>query len=291
VNRLTSLSESTERLRRELRAVHDALSVLTTRLDTVRVQTEQLAALRQGERDAAARMDELEHILDFERVGAHVREAVQRAELVEAPVPYAIIDGLLPPAVYEAAINAIPSRIFFDDRGGYHELPVPPALAPIHSVATWTFMVSVMNDVLAPALLERFEEPLDRHLTTLCPSVERSRNAGIVLTVSRSRMVLRRPGDASRTDRGGPWDWLTVVLYLARTNDGEDYGSRVRGSDAFHTIPFRPNSALTFFHATAAHEYVSIPATAPHGTERYACEFRIGPDKATRRMLGNHPPS
>lgn len=283
MNRLTSLADSRDRLRRELREVHHALQELAKQLVSVELQTQQLIALRMGDRDAADRMDGLEQVLDLNHLATHLRDAVRRADLIEAPVPHALITDVLPLDMYEAAIDAIPSRIFFTPRDGEQELPVPPTLAPLHSIATWMFLADAVKQVFVPMFIERFEEPVDRHLRALGPSIQELNEAGGRF-VARGRIVLRQPGDVGRPGDGGPWEWLTLVLDLARAEDSEEFGSMLRTSAAARALPFCANTALVLFHSSA-HEFVSIPATAPVATERYACEFRIGPDKKTRRIL------
>ena len=265
LQRLELLADSSTLLHREVQVVREALADLTTRLDTVQLQWQQLVALRAGELDTAARMDRLERVLSRAHVDGHIRDMVRRSPLIEAPVPHAIIADALPSEIREAAVDAIPERIFFEARRGRHELPAPPVLAPTHSIATWAFLADVAKEVFVPALVDRFEAPLNRLLGTVCPSVRGVTDAGIRLTISRSRIVLRQPGDVG-PDPGGPSDWLTVVLHLTRTD---------------------VNSALAFLRSTAD-ESVSLPANMAADTERYTWEFHIGPDAETRRMLGGH---
>ncbi len=291
---MDSLRASTRSLRHDLRSSREALADLTTELRKVQLQIEQLFALRRDELDTPARMDRLEHILDTDRMGAHMREAVARTELVEDPVPHAIISDLLPSDVYDAAIHAIPSPIFFEGGGACgQELRVPPRIAPTYSIATWSFLADMVSEVLGPALVARFQGPLDRHVRALCPSLVTSRDAGIALTVESGRIVLRRPGHIAPRGRPRPWHFLTVIAYLATPDDGEDYGSRLHRespdadskSRVAKEIPFRANSALIVLDTLGAHEYAPIPPTAPHTAARYTYECRIVPDTETRRLL------
>jgi len=281
-NSVDTLRTQTKALRHDLRSIGEALTGLTTQLGMVQLQMEQLVTLRREELDAPARMDRLERILDADRIRAHIREAVARTDIVEDPVPHGVVCGLLPDDVYGAAIDAIPSPVFFDGgEAGAQELRVPPGLAPTYSIATWTFLADMVDAVLGPALVERFRGPLDRHVRTLCPSLVTPRDAGVVLTAGPGRIVLRRPGREAPAGRTRPWHFLTVVVDLASAGDGEGYGSRLRSRKE---IPFRANSALVVLDADGAHEYASIPEAAA-ATVRYTYEFAVGPDTHTRQFL------
>lgn len=303
--RLDSLAESARTLRRELRGIQETLTGLAAQAEAVQVRTEQLLTLHRENGHGRARMDRLERLLDAERAGAHVREAVARGELFDDPFPHLVVSDLLPPDVYDAMIEAIPPRVFFEDRPiNKQQLPVPPVLAPEYSIATWEFLTdSVVRRVLGPALVARFQRPLDRYLATLCPSVGSLLDTGIALTVSDGRILLRRPGYVIPPHRDPQWGFLTTMIYLARAGDREDYGTQLYrldverdspGNSPFYvapaacqlvkTVPFRPNSALTLLNSTGAHG-ASIPDDAPAETERYIYQFRVGAGKDAKRLL------
>jgi hypothetical protein len=245
---------------------------------------DQLFELRREELDAPIRMDALERVLNVDRIAAHVRQAVARTEIVEDPVPHAVTSGLLPPDAYDSVLAAIPATVFFEDgTTGGRELRVPPALAPTYSIATWSFVTDLVKDVLAPALVERFRGPLDRHLAALCPSLDRASGTGLAFDAGAGRIVRRSPGGDAPHALTRPWHLLTTVLFLVRPGDGEDHGSRLCG--AALEIPFRANSALTVLGPAGAHEYASIPSTAPAGVVRYSYEFRLGLTPEARRRL------
>jgi hypothetical protein len=303
--RLDSLAEATRSLRREVRSIQEALTRLAAQAEVVQRRTEQLVTIHRENADGRARMDRLERILDAERIGSHVREAVSRSELLEDPFPHLVISDLLPPKVYEAMIAAIPSRVFFEDRPvNKQRLQVPPEFAPAYSIATWEFLTeSVVRPVLGPALVQRFQRPLDRYISTLCPSVASLQEAGMTLTVSDGRILLRRPGYVIPPHRDPQWGFLTAIIYLVRAGDREDYGTQLYRLDAdrdspgnspfyvdpalcrlVKTVPFRTNSALVFLNSTGAHG-ASIPEDAPPETERYIYQIRIGADKNAKDVL------
>jgi hypothetical protein len=104
---------------------------------------------------------------------------------------------------------------------------------------------------------------------------------------------------------------LTCLIYLARPQDNETYGTqifRVEGDrEATYTesyypgragatctlvkvVPFRPNTAIVFLNSAGAHG-ADIPATASRKVARYAYQFYVGPDPdALDALLGELPP-
>jgi hypothetical protein len=279
-----SLRAAAAALDREMTGMREALEHLTSQIGLVQRHVDQLFELRREELDAPSRMEALERVLNVDRIAAHVRQAVARTEIVEDPVPHAVISGLLPPDAYDSVLAAIPAPVFFEDgSAGGRELRVPPALAPTCTIATWAFVTDLVKDVLAPALVGRFGGPLDRHLAALCPSLDRAGGTGLTFAASAGRIVRRWPGSDAPPARTRPWHFLTTVLFLARPGDGEDHGSRLSG--AAPEIPFRANSALTVLGPAGAHEYAIIPSTGPAGVVRYSYEFRLGPAPEARRRL------
>jgi hypothetical protein len=195
-------------------------------------------------------------------------------------------------------IHAIPSRVFFEDRPiNKQQLTVPPDFAPAYSVAVWESLTQIVRGTIGPALAERFQQPLDRYVRTLCPSLSSFEEAGLALTISDGRILLRRPGYVIPPHRDPQWGFLTTIVYLARPGDREDYGTQLYRLKVecespnnaplyvdpglcrlVKTVPFRANTALTFLNSSGAHG-ASIPPDAPSDTERYIYQFRIGADK------------
>ena len=279
---MTSPDTSLDGVRRELGALREELSGLTAHLRTLQRQADQLAALHAEEPDAAAKVERLERVLTFEKVAAHFRDAVAQAPLIQDPVPHLWVSQLLPPDVYQAVIDAIPARAFFDDRAAdANELRVPPRVAPTHSIVTWAFLTDVVLRALSSALVARFHEPLAAFTSARFPTLPPFGEWDVEVTLSQGRIVLRGPGYVGAPLPDRPWDFLTTVVCLARPNDDEAFGSRLHG-DVF---PFRANSALTFLGPAQAHEYLSIPHGEARATDRYTYEFGVGPTREGRRTL------
>lgn len=279
---MTSLKESLAGLRREFHVVRKELSRLTSAVQKLERETDQIGALRVAERDVDARIGALERILNVERVSAHVHAAVAQARLMQSPVPHMLVEGLLPPDVYGAVIDATPSRVFFDasvEHAG--EFRVPLRLAPTHAIVTTMFLNEVVLRSLSPLLLQRFDEPLAAFTRARFPTLPRFGEWGVEVTLSQARIVLRSPGYTGAVAVDRPWGFLTGVLYLARPHDTEQFGSCLHPT----LIPFRGNAALIFLAPADAHRYEPIPQTAPAGTERYTYEFGIGPTREGRRRL------
>ena len=259
----------------------DLLSTFASSIETLRRRMEQLVALREEEPELAARIARLERVLDFSRVAAHVRTAVAQASLVVEPVPYLVAPDLLPADVYQAVIGAIPAPVFFDGRVARgQELRVPPRLAPVTVIVTWTF-VNEIGRVLSDLLVARLAEPLAAYTHDRFPSLPPPGERGVEMTLSEARIVRRVLGYQGGSAAGRPWDVATGVLGLGRHQDTEEYGSRLQGG----SIPFRSNSLLAWVGAADTHAYASIPPDAPEDTERYTYEFGIGPTKDVRRTV------
>lgn len=265
----------------QVAAVRAELSKLASRIGLLRQRTEQLSTLRDEERHTAARMAGLERALDFDRVAGHVRGAVAQAALVAEPVPHLVVSSLLPQDVYQALIETMPPLVFFDGRAERgQELRVPPRLAPTASIVAWTFLNEIVLQVLSELLVARLAEPLAAHARERFPSLPFG-ELGVDMTLSGARLVRRTPGYTGGGSADRPWDLLTAILHLARHQDTEEYGSRLRAK----VVPFRANALLVCVGPPDAHAYASIPPGAPADTERYAYEFGIGPSKDARRTL------
>ena len=167
-----------EDLRRELERLRGAARDLALELDEAQRQSAQARALALEEADVEARMEHLEAVLDLGSITRHVRDAMTRAILVDQPSAHGVVEGLLPPAVQKAAVEAIPAPIFRADPAQPSEIALPPRPAPTYVVATWLFLNDLARDVIAPALVERVVETSGRAPATR-------------LKLSRSRLVPR----------------------------------------------------------------------------------------------------
>lgn len=270
-----SLRRSAKALDRDLSGLRELASSLTTRVDRLQIQLDQLAELQRGELATSARLERLERVLDRSRIAAHVRQAIANARVIDDPVAYAVIADVLPDDVYRAVVEAIPAPVFFDGDGvGGRELKVPPTLAPVDSIALWTFLAEIADAAFAPALVERFGDALARRVEVTNLSAD-GRQAGspIVLTAGAGRIVRRRPGGQVPSARPRSSYLLTLAIDLAHSGDGEDYGSRLDGGRI--GIPFHGNTALAVVDPGGTHEYEPIPDTAPADTVRHVYELRF----------------
>jgi hypothetical protein len=259
---LSALRATVKTLRSELRAMDERVRGVSGQLDAVRVQLDQLAALREEEARSSGRVSPLTPLLDADRIRTHLREAVARAVRVEQPVAHALVADVLPHDVYAALLTAVPAPIFFaGGAAGGQEMPVPPRIAPADAIATWSVLAQLMRDAFVPALTDRFDGRPD-----------------VGFTIEMGRLVCREAGSMPVPSRVEPWHLFTVVIHLAVPHDSAEYGTRIGGTE----VPFRPNTALVLL-GQAAHEYVPIPADA--GVTRCNYEFRISADKAGREAL------
>lgn len=259
----------------------DPLSIFASSIGTLRRRMEQLAAVREDESQLAARVARLERVLDMSRVAAHVRSAVAGASLVVEPVPHLVAPDLLPADVYQAVIEAIPAPVFFDGRVARgQELRVPPRLAPVTVIVTWTF-VNEIGRMMSDLLVARLAEPLAVYTQGRFPSLLPPGERGVEMTLSEARIVRHVPGYQGGSSADRPWDVARGVLCLRRPKDMEEFGSRLHGE----SIPLRANSLLACVGAADTFGYAPIPPDAPADTERYTYEFGIGPTKDARRTL------
>ena len=281
---LEAVAGSVKALGDQLRAISEAVANVTAELRDVQRQTAQLIALRVEDGDAPARMEQLENVLGTERVASHLAAATARAELADNPVPYLLIANVLPDDVYRAVVEAVPPPVFFN-RAGQQELALPLTLAPVPSIAAWTFVTKVVRTALAPAILARFEDPLHRLLT---PDASVGASDLAALTASRGHLALRQPGDVIPKGRRRAAHVLTTVVPLVRGDEGVPRmnlvlqrhghagGSSPPDPAAARAIPLSSNSALTFVSLAGTLEFVADPTTeATSGLHTYEFPFAL----------------
>ena len=287
-------------LQRELRTLKAELALLTLR-------ESQLRAVVRRDAELEGALAAWPAVMETARVDRHVREALAGAELSLSPCPHIVVTELFPTDLYNALVLAIPPRELFDDKPvNKQQLNVPFALAPAYSRAVWKYMVEVVLDrVLAPALIERFREPLRDWIVANWPSLAADPlGPPMHLHSTDGRILLRRRGYRIRPHRDPKWGFLTGLLYLAGENDRPEWGTQLfdvneddeaRGAAPhwirdekcrlIRTVPFVRNSALFFLNSSGAHG-AHIPEDAePASLERYAYQFRIGPTGASIQAL------
>ena len=271
-------------LRGEVRTARKGLARLRAALQAFERQADQLRTLQAIEGHVAARVAQLERVLNLDDVTAHARASVGRAELRRDPVAHMFIADLLPRDVYAAVVDAMPDAPFFDEEAGHGTaLRVPPCLAPTHTIITTSFLNEVVKSALSAALLDRFNESLVAFTQEHFPALPPFHSWDVEVTISQARIVRRSSGSSGDNPRSGDrrWDLLTGIVNVARPGDGEDGGSRLAST----IVPFRGNTALVFNAPADVHAYEPILPGAPPGTARYTYEFGIGPTREGRRRL------
>ena len=269
---------SLKRLRDEVRTVRSEAASLAAELRAVETQIAQLAALREDEVTLAARLEQLEQVLVPARVAAHCRQAIRGAVVVDAPVAHAVIVEALPADTYAALVDALPSPAFFEGRDdSRRQVAVPPRLAEMHAVVAWRFVADLVVATIAPALVERFEAPLLRHVQRFATAASAWPVPGHGVAPSLGRLLRREHGAVMQSQRERPRHFLTSVLFLARPGDATAYGSVLRHGNGNIVVPFRANTLLTVFDVAGVHDYEPIPEAAPANVARYTYEFPVGP--------------
>ncbi len=273
-------------------------------------KTIELLALRESQLRAVATVDaalqdavaDLASVCDEDVIIRHVREAVARSQLVLDPLPYLIVSNVFPSDFYDALIRGIPPYELFADRPrNKQQLKVPLAYGPAYSRAVWTFLVDVaLERSFQAAVVEKFRKPLGEWIAREWPQLASDPlGPPMQLHSTDGRILLRGRGYHIQPHRDPKWGFVTVLLYLARRGDSEQWGTQIYAvnDDApadtisphwispdkcrlVADVPFRRNTVLVFLNSYGAHG-ASIPDDAePADLQRYVYQFRIGPTKA-----------
>ena len=300
------LLERQERLIHQVEALTSEVQLLAAKLDTTALKEQQLRAVMVSDVDAEDRVLGFHTMLGGVDLAQHIRKAVRKAELHLDPFPYCIVDGLFPRAYYHALIDGIPPVELFGDRPvNKQQLVVPFHFAPKYSRVVWSHMADVAaTDMIAPALVEKFHEPLTEWLRYNFPALGSDPLRTIEMKCSDGRIMLRRPGYRILPHRDPKWGFVTCLMYLARSGDEPRWGTQIfrvkedqqaQGASP-HWIPdeqcefvtdveFVPNRALVFLNSVGAHG-AHIPADAqPPDLERYTYQFRVGPERQSMEAI------
>ncbi len=313
------VTRAVERLRKEVldvgRAVEElaaAQQAVFDRAARMERDTQQIRSALWLNEAQRATLNTLDTRLDSTRITAHVRDAIDRAALLDDPFPHTVVENLLPQDVYELALAAIPPKAFFNEKErAKQNIRIPMEFAPTLSMRVWEFIDGVVaRDTIRPAALAKFHEPLQRHYDAILGPGQRERAAAAPQSTSGGRLMLRRAGYHLDPHRDPKRTLLTCLIYLARRGDSEKYGTQIFRVEGDHEatyaqtyypglnggrcelvklVPFRPNTALIFLNSTGAHG-ADIPADASKKVERSAFQFYIGPDReAFDRLVADLP--
>jgi len=298
---LKTMTRQLEQLEQTLSRQQDVLA----RVPEIQTTVRQCAAIYTKDARHASQLTALRAKLgDGACLASHAAAAVARATLELDPFPYVIIEDLLPEDVYDDLVGAIPSGMFFSQNAKRQELEVPFLFAPEYSRFVWgLFFDKAISEVMVPALTEKFRPALDAFVRENWPALGSMAESGITLRVSNSRMLLRRPGYVIKPHRDPRWAFLTCLVYLPRSFDGQSYGTqlyRLRHEpeqthssplwidpgecELVRDVPARRNTALVFLNSTGAHG-ASIPSDAPPDTKRYLYQVQFSVDPDMKRKL------
>jgi hypothetical protein len=225
--RARDVAVSLKGLRADVGAMHREIAAVAARAAAVSRQVAQVRRLHDGGRDLPAVLDGLASVLDADRVGAHARAAVERAACQQHPSPRLAIETLWPADVYAALTRALPDPVFFDGpTSGAQTLRVPPRLAPVVAIATWTFAARIVEDVVVPAVAARFG------------------TAPGALDVAPGRLVRRPAGSSVPALAVKPWQQGVIVIELAAPQDAETANTAVAILSAAADSPPAPGTGV-----------------------------------------------
>jgi hypothetical protein len=303
----TRLQASTQDLVARLDAMSLDIRGLRDEIRKLSFRESQLRAVARADAELEEAMQRLHTATDERKLEGHFRAAVDRSELRLQPFPYVIIQDAFPDRLYDALVRGIPPiELFADKAFNKQSLKVPFPMAPAYSRRVWNFFVHrAAPRVLQPALLEKFREPLRAWIASNWPSLaDDPFGPPMNFNTGYGRILLRGRGYRIRPHRDPKWGFLTCILYLAREQDSESWGTQLFQVDddrpaegaqphwidparcrLADEVPFRRNSMLVFLNSTGAHG-AHIPEDAePADLRRYIYQCRIGPSAAATRSL------
>jgi hypothetical protein len=287
---IETLCTRLESLAGELREISETLNGVIAREN-------QLRAIMRADAELADAVASLPKVLDLTRIVGHIRAAVERSELRLDPFPHAVVSDLFPRNFYAALLRGIPPVELFGDKSrNKQHVNVPLTVAPEYSRRVWNFLVYELQRELQPLLVEKFRAPLASWITTHWPALGPDPfGEPMELDVADGRIMLRERGYHITPHRDPKWGFLTCILYLARENDSEAWGTQLYSVDGdveaagaaphwieqqhchlVDVVPYRPNTMLVLLNSTGAHG-ARIPDDAePADLRRYIYQFRIG---------------
>ena len=295
-DRIAALERRFAEIVDELKTTNDHLARLACRESQVRAVLERDAELERYQ----AKLDDT---LARPGTPSHIERAVRQAELQSDPFPYAVIENVFPDDLYTCLLRGLPPVELFADRPtNKQQLQVPFRLGPAYSRRVWRYLTStVIPECAVPAIIAKFRGPLDEWLRLNWPAVAPE---AVAFQSSDGRILLRRRGYRIPPHRDPKWGFLTCILYLARPEDSESWGTQIyavegdeeaRGASPHWIDPtrcrqvgdvaFRPNRMLVFLNSVGAHGACIPDDAEPETLERYIFQFRIAPTVESMGML------
>ena len=301
--RITETSTRIAALERQCSEMVAELKTMNEHLSQLMRRESQLRAVLERDAELDRYRVKLDETLARPGVQSHIEKKVHEAALHLDPFPHAVIDDVLPDDLYTCLLRGLPPLELFADRPtNKQQLQVPFRLAPAYSRCVWRHLTSVVvPDWFVPAVIAKFRKPLDDWLRLNWPAVPPE---SVEFQSSDGRILLRRRGYRIAPHRDPKWGFLTCILYLARRDDSESWGTQlylVEGDEeargaAPHwidptrcrqvgDIAFRPNRILAFLNSVGAHGAYIPDEAEPPELERYIFQFRVAPTVESMGML------
>jgi hypothetical protein len=307
VRELRRAAKEQARLATRVDEMNARLREVAERVDLLTLRESQLRAVAASDACFEEEMPRLSAVCDEPRIFAHVRDAVERARVKTDPLPYLVVSNVFPPDFYAALVRAIPPFELFADRPhNKRQLTVPFTYGPAYSRALWTFLVDVvLEGAFQPAIIEKLRAPLGEWIAQEWPPLASDPlGPPMELHSTDGRILLRGRGYRIPPHRDPKWGFITVLLYLPRTTESEQWGTQLYAVDedeAANTIaphwidssrcrlkvevPFRRNTALVFLNSRGAHGAYIPEDAQPADIQRYIYQYRIGPTRAAIESL------
>jgi len=299
---LKPLRKEVRRLTGKVDALHTALQHTSARAARGDRSAAQIRCIMELDAQQHEQLASLPTLLDERQIQTHVAQAISAAELRSEPFEHLVAEEILPPAVYDLLLGAMPPVVFFDDHDPIKQnLVFPITFGPALPRKVWNIVdTMIARRCIQPAVLKKFHQPLQDHYDTIFGSAFRAQANALPKLSSGGRLMLRRPGYHLAPHRDPKRSMLTCLLYLARPGDDEAHGTQLfsiskdqeasykqtyyPGADGSTCeletmVPFRPNTMLVFLNAHGAHG-ATIPLDAIDALERYSYQFYVAPDNA-----------
>jgi hypothetical protein len=307
IRELRRAAKEQTRLVARVDEMHARLRELGEKVEWLTLRESQLRAVAAADALLEEDMQRLSAVCDEPLIVAHVRQAVRRSRLATDPLPYLVVSNVFPPDFYAALVRSIPPFELFADRPhNKRQLTIPFTYGPVYSRAMWTFLVDVvLEGAFQPAIIEKFAEPLAEWIAQEWPPLASDPlGPPMELHSTDGRILLRGRGYRIAPHRDPKWGFITVLLYLPRAHESEQWGTQLYAVDedeAANTIaphwidparcrlmadvPFRRNTALVFLNSRGAHGAYIPEDAQPPDLRRYIYQYRIGPTKAAIASL------